>query len=266
MRLPIMIHAWMFVLAAGPAGANDSIAGLDGGNLVLKKSDNIRMESEELFLSMKEVRVHYVFRNTGSADVETIVAFPLPAMPASPGEDAPPLNYDPKSDNPLHFACKVDGRPVKVQTDRKKKGDDVEVTHYWTQRFPAGKTVTVDHSYKPALWQSYSLDPTPEITDKYCVDLGTRNAINKVAKADPHGMFYMSAVHYILKTARNWSGPIGDFKLTIDKGDPKDVLSLCINGIKKVAATRFEFREKDHVPDRDLAVPFVTTKQRVPRD
>lgn len=81
---------WLVALAglvpAGVARANDSAAGLDGGQLVLKQADHIRMESEALLLSMKEVRVRYEFRNTGPSDVETIVAFPLPCILMPYGE------------------------------------------------------------------------------------------------------------------------------------------------------------------------------------
>jgi hypothetical protein len=178
------------LLPTGVARANDSSAGLDGGQLVLKQADNIRMESEDLFLSMKEVRIRYEFRNTGPKDVETIVAFPLPPMPAKADVDEgimDNVSYDPSSDNPLGFVCRVDGQVVKTRTDRKEtKGKELKdngttLTYYWTQKFPAGRTVVVEHSYKPALWQSFAPKPTPEDTARYCIDAGTGKTIDAIA-------------------------------------------------------------------------------------
>ena len=49
-----------------------------------------------------------------------------------------------------------------------------------------------------------------------------------------------------------------------DKGDAKNALSVCLDGIKKTAPTRFELRKKDFVPERDLAVLIVTSRDRTP--
>jgi hypothetical protein len=265
---------WLLALAglvpAGLARANDSSAGLDGGQLVLKQAETIRMESEDLFLSMKEVRVRYEFRNTGPKDVETIVAFPLPPMPSKADVDEGVIDnvsYDPSSDNPLGFACRVDGQVVKTRTERKEdKGKDggTTLTYYWTQKFPAGRTVVVEHSYKPALWQSFAPKPTPEDTARYCIDAGAGKAIDAIAHTDRVKLYFANGLNYILKTARNWSGPIGDFHLTIDKADSKNVLALCVDGMKRTSPTRFELRKKDFVPDHDLALVVVTSRERTP--
>lgn len=269
---------WLAVIAgllpAAVAHANDSAAGLDGGQLVLKQAETVRMESEDLFLSMKEVRIRYQFKNTGSKDIETIVAFPLPPMPGKGDVDegvVDNVTYDPASDNPLGFVCKVDGQVVKTKTERKEtKGKDAgdkgtaTLTYYWTQKFPAGKTVTIEHSYKPALWQSFAPQPTPEDATRYCLDAAGKKAIDGIARADEVKVYFSNGLNYILKTARNWSGAIGDFHLTIDKGDARNVMSVCLDGIKKTGATKFELRKKDFVPERDLSVLIATSRDRVP--
>lgn len=263
------------LLPAGVARANDSAAGLDGGQLVLKHADNIRMESEDLYLSMKEVRVRYEFRNTGPTDIETIVAFPLPPMP-SPADVkegvTDMVTYDPASENPLGFVCKVDGQVVKTKIERQAvhdrenavKDGGTALTYYWTQKFPAGRTVVVEHSYKPALWQSFASEPSSEDAARYCIDPGAQKAIGGVARADHDKLYFANGLNYIVKTARNWTGPIGDFHLTIDKGDARNVVSLCLDGVKKTGATRFELRKKDFVPERDLALLVVTSRDRAP--
>jgi hypothetical protein len=257
------------LLSADVAHANDSVAGLDGGQLVLKQADSIGMESEDLFLSMTEVRIRYAFRNTGPKDVETIVAFPLPPMPSKADVSegtVENVSYDPSATNPLDFICRVDGQVVKTKVERKQvkgEGGGTQLTYYWTQKFPAGRTIVIEHAYRPALWQSFAPAPTPEITERYCVDAGARKSIDAIARTDTSKVYFANGLNYILKTARNWSGPIGDFHLTVDKGDARNVLSLC-GEVKKTGPTRFELRKKEFVPDRDLAVLIVTSRERTP--
>jgi hypothetical protein len=181
------------------------------------------------------------------------------------------VTYDPSSDNPLGFICRVDGHVVKTRTERKEvkdkeqKGKDgTTLTYYWTQKFPAGRTVVVEHSYKPALWQSYAPTLAPEDTARYCVDDRAGKAIDAIARTDSGKVHFANGLNYILKTARNWSGPIGDFHLTVDKGDAKNVVGICVDGIKQTGPTRLELRRKDFVPERDLAVLVVTSRGRTP--
>src|ERR1700760_2442909 len=94
------------LVAARDARANDGAAGLAAGELAFKHLDGVRMESEDLFISQEAVRVRYAFRNTTDHDIETVVAFPLPPIPAKNGpacsEEAElSESYDTCSDNPL---------------------------------------------------------------------------------------------------------------------------------------------------------------------
>ena len=90
-----------------PALANDFVAGLGAGGLILGRTDAITMDKEDLFISMDEVKVDYVFRNTTDKDVETIVAFPMPDIAANP--HWMPNLPDDTSDNFLGFEVSVDG-------------------------------------------------------------------------------------------------------------------------------------------------------------
>jgi hypothetical protein len=52
----------------------------------------------------------------------------------------------------------------------------------------------------------------------------------------------------------NWSGPIGQFHLTVDKGEAGSLLRFCGQGVKKAGDTRFEMSKTNSSPDGDLAV------------
>jgi hypothetical protein len=134
--------ALMLVLWQAPARANDSMAEVAIGGLVLKDSDQISLDKEDLYLSRDEVRVDYLFTNTGGEDVEALVAFPLPDQ-----------NYGDESANladfrtALDFRTTVDGEPV-----------DYDIT---VQAILDGRDVTADlaafgfEPYTPQTWDDY---------------------------------------------------------------------------------------------------------------
>ncbi len=117
------------LLAVGSAVANDSSAELAAGGLVLRRTANIEMRSEDLFISPSQVKVTYHFLNTSSADISTVVAFPLPdvvvldqdAMISIPTEDP---------DNFLGFRTTVDGRSVTMQLEQKVVKGGADRTAY----------------------------------------------------------------------------------------------------------------------------------------
>ena len=120
-----------FVTVSGvsaPAQANDSEAELGIGGLVLKQSPNIEMKSEDLYLSRDEVRVRYRFYNNSKSDVRTIVAFPMPKIPA-PGEDDDlevPYVFD--AEERLNFRTSVNGVEVKTQIERMAIANGIDRT------------------------------------------------------------------------------------------------------------------------------------------
>ena len=77
LRLPL---ALLMCSAALPAFANDSVAEIGAGGLVLGRNYDIWLTREDLFLSKDLVTVDYVFENRSDKDVETVVAFPMPAI------------------------------------------------------------------------------------------------------------------------------------------------------------------------------------------
>lgn len=143
--------------------------------------------------------------------------------------------------------------------------------YHWTQVFPHGKDLKIEHDYKSAppggifTWRDPKApdnDYIAKIAKDYCIDAGTQKAIEKaLVKSDAedgpywNGMAYY--LDYVLKTARTWNGPIKNFKLTIDKGKADSVISLCIDGIKKTGPTTFVVEKKDFTPDRDISILIV---------
>ena len=53
---------------------------------------------------------------------------------------------------------------------------------------------------------------------------------------------------------RQLAGPIGNFRLVVDKGDANNLVSFCSDGVKKIGPTQFEMRKSDFTPERNLYV------------
>lgn len=142
----------------------------------------------------------------------------------------------------------------------------VRTRFWWRQHFPAGKTVLLDEHYHPVTGQSLfgadELKPDNENgrfwSKTYCIDAGTRGAIVAMLAhnhATPQNGNYLTAftTDYVLVTGNNWKGPIGRFRLVLDKLKPDNALSLCWDGgLKKASPTTFESTRENFAPNSDI--------------
>ena len=139
----------------------------------------------------------------------------------------------------------------------------------WTATFPAGKPVTVEHHYKPSVGgtvtvtflgeEDYQKDQANSYRTKYCTDDGFIKAVAKAFKPGTDGVpsHVENWISYVLSTGANWQGPIKDFTLIVDKGDPNAFVSFCGEGVTKTGPTTFEMKATDFYPDKDLDILLV---------
>jgi hypothetical protein len=145
------------------------------------------------------------------------------------------------------------------------------VTHVTRRQvFPAGKTVEVTHRYVPLAGGSVggNLDPEnrksdyfAEKTRQYCIDRAVMAGFDRRQGSALVGErpFYMEHwISYILSSGRNWRGPIGDFRLVVDKGKAENIVSFCMDGVRKISPTRFEVRKRNFEPRTDLDVLVIS--------
>jgi uncharacterized protein DUF4424 len=133
----------------------------------------------------------------------------------------------------------------------------VRTRFYWMQHFPRGRTVVVEHEYRPVTG-SYGAAPN-DLDDRRmrnsmrrysCLDARTEKAWRASLQTQAG---FVDDVSYVLKTARNWKGPIGRFRLVVDKGKPENLMTLCWSGrLVATSPTRFEFAARDFVPRQDV--------------
>jgi hypothetical protein len=326
----------ILALSGAPSRADDSTATLRAGGLALEKTDKIALVSEDLYLSPTAVKVTYRFRNLTNADVETIVAFPMPDVTGS--VDMMVGIPDPAKDNFLRFATRVDGKPVDSQLEQRAfltgPGEpDVEITErlkslgvplvptldaagaalsalsepqrkaladaeivyaqdvdegkgahtdwvpLWTLRskfwrsqvFPAGRDVLVEQTYTPGTGSQSTLSfGAPDLgaaqvshyRETYCTDGPFTSAVQSLyRKANaPNSKVraFEEYLSYVITSGANWAGPIGTFRLVVDKGD-STLVSFCGDGVRKIGPTTFEMIAKDYTPRRDIDVLFIKT-------
>jgi hypothetical protein len=249
----VAVMAVVFLADFSSAWANDSEAVVEGGQIVLKKSEQVVMESEELTISPNLVSVAYLFKNTGSKDITTYVAFPI-----VPGAEDWEVGM--KASEVL--ASWVDGLDFKLLVDGVERSPEVkfaadrDITFYWPQIFPAGKVVSIKHAYHP---RGGFILPGEEFWDEiakaYCIDAEALKSVKKSMK----GRWGSSAsqVHYILRTGANWAGPIAKFRLTIRKEPPYQMVFLCADGVRRLDSQSFVVEKTNFVPRSDLKIIFL---------
>jgi len=145
----------------------------------------------------------------------------------------------------------------------------VKETWYWEQVFPAGRDLAVEHRYRPGLGGTVmtalgsgeirASDYGRQTIARYCIDADFIATVERAARRREGGMapYAEDWLSYILTTGANWRSPIGDFRLVVDKGDPRNLVSFCGEGVRRIGPTRFEIRRRNWRPTQDLHVLFL---------
>jgi hypothetical protein len=141
------------------------------------------------------------------------------------------------------------------------------------QTFPVGRPVSVEHRYRTSLGLSFDTvlrqglrqNKAMELEVKryvaeYCVADDLLKGIDKIAGPGEPNVAGLQErrISYVLKTGANWSGPIKDFHLVVDKGRPDRLVSFCAENVKKISPTAFEVRSQNFTPDRDLKILIIS--------
>jgi len=137
-------------------------------------------------------------------------------------------------------------------------------TYFWQQTFPTRSELVVEHSYRPSvggvvqtvLADPMSVEDNAGLVKDYCIekDLLATLAKARRARGDNATPYAEAHIHYVLKSGANWAGPIQDFRVVVDKGDPANLVSFCGHNVKKIGPTQFEMRKTNFTPMDDLRI------------
>lgn len=87
--MKFLILSLLFFIAPSPLSlwANDTTASIATGEIQYTRSPHIEMQKEILKISPDSIDISYEFFNHADADIRTLVAFPLPPLPSTEGQD-----------------------------------------------------------------------------------------------------------------------------------------------------------------------------------
>lgn len=148
---------------------------------------------------------------------------------------------------------------------------DVATWFVREQVFPPHASVIVEHHYAPmpggsvggALYPAARKESPESIAgyrERYCTDQAFLSGIDRrLASGKPGAGPQVSEtwLGYVLSPGANWNGPIRDFRLVVDKGAAENLVSFCMNGVRKLSPTRFEVRKRNFTPAGDLSILIV---------
>jgi hypothetical protein len=151
--------------------------------------------------------------------------------------------------------------PPTMQTKLKARGlvsSDTALWSYqasfeWDQSFEPGET-RVEISYAPA--SEYlsdigsSVDPGGSASRAYCIDDALRRAFLRKPS------YELYSVTHLVSPPGRWRGPVGHYRLAVDKGATVNLVAFCPLAAKKIAPTTFEWTARDFTPERQLGVLF----------
>lgn len=149
---------------------------------------------------------------------------------------------------------------------------EVKAQFYWPQSFPAHSSVRISHTYKPITGGGYMESADDRMLTAYCgtqldrahvVSLFSKHPLKASSSGDTN-LGDLREIQFILKTANNWHGPIGEFNLAIIPDHPDEVVATCMKGLKKVAPGRYELHRNQFAPEEDLKVAIVQARAEAP--
>jgi Domain of unknown function (DUF4424) len=120
-----IIAALLLGFCSTQAFANDGYAEIGLGGLVLKDTDKISMDKEDLYVSPTEIRVEYEFSNLTDKDIEATVMFPLPDLVLL--DEYNSARGLVSFEKHLKFKTEVDGKAFPIALEQKAfaKGKDI---------------------------------------------------------------------------------------------------------------------------------------------
>jgi Domain of unknown function (DUF4424) len=127
---------------------------------------------------------------------------------------------------------------------------------YWRQSFAAGQTITIVHSYQPLAGAvAYSSEAVSPLRKKMCLTQAQESAIAKLA-SNAGTALRLKTIAYNAPPGSDSLGPVTNFRLIIETGDPQTVVATCREGLKRTGPMQLEWSAADHTPDDDFLLLF----------
>ena len=264
--LALLAVAWF---ASQTARADIAPDPLSGGESLGSRSGSATVamaeETVQLTIGREECRTRAVFQMKTLTDEPVTMSVGFPVFHTT---------------DLLDFRASVEGKPVEVTGHPKtRRGRGWKL---WEMTFPASKTTEVEVSYRHELKQQSSWSAGALYED---LARHVRESASPEELTSLQGRFVKHDVHYILRTGRDWAGPIGRCRIEVEFVDELSLENLAlglpfpISGLPptkpsveenerisadpKTTEKSIVWELRDFEPDRDvyLAVTHVTRKE-----
>lgn len=128
----------------------------------------------------------------------------------------------------------------------------------WDQPFEPGETrVEVSYATLAKYWSDITIDHFPEIapggsaTRAYCIDDTLRRAFfRKPFSYDIYTVTHLAA------SSDGWRGPVGRYRLVVDKGAATNLVAFCPLAARKISPTAFEWTATNFTQGSQTGVLF----------
>jgi hypothetical protein len=132
----------------------------------------------------------------------------------------------------------------------------LKTTAHWRQPFPAGQTLALSLLYKPIAgrnaFSSGSLQPMKKAA---CIDPALEQSIMRLASEG--AALTMIAVGYAAHPGAEALGPVGRFRLIVERSAPKSIVATCRQGLSRSGPTTHDWTATDYAVDEEFRVVFV---------
>ncbi len=157
--------------------------------------------------------------------------------------------------NILKYGWILDPTRGEVQAWEMTDAWQKQLSYSWQQTFPAGKTVSVRHTYVPTAMTTNVGTPFSKCIDKNSKKYQDFVFIPKNERT--YSWQHLDAqdyVEYILTTANNWQGSIENFNLLVES--PLKSVG-CFDGESFYGGPYFAVNRQKYTPEWDISVDFI---------
>jgi hypothetical protein len=145
---------------------------------------------------------------------------------------------------------------LKLDDDQLLPAWTLKTTAHWRQPFPAGQTLALLLAYKPIAgrnaFSSGSLQP---LKKNVCVDAALEQSIMRLASEG--APLTMVTVGYAAHPGAEALGPVGRFRLIVERSAPKAIIATCRPGLSRSGPTTHDWTAINYAVDEEIRVMFV---------
>ena len=130
-----------------------------------------------------------------------------------------------------------------------------QISYSWQQTFPAHKTISVRHTYRPTRIYTNVGTPFSKCINQESEQYQEFVYVPENEQESPWG--HLNAhdyLEYILTTANNWQGPIENFNLLVES--PLKSVG-CFDGEEFYGEKYYAINRQNYTPEWDMSVDFV---------